>query len=136
MPDLVILFTTFVQGTVYTQTLCARRQDDKVMVDTIDIRERINMDFGDKASDVVRIFDEAISRADYLNQDRIIRCIIYLSDKDLNKLKKNIETATYDPRDVMLWAEYKNRGQGEMDEVKRIRDFNKPFDQADKDVRE
>jgi hypothetical protein len=106
------------------------------MVDTIDIRERINIDFGDKASDVIRIFNEAISKADYLNKDRIIRCIIYLSDKDLNKLKKNIETATYDPRDVMLWAEYKNHGQGEMDEVKRIRDFNKPFDQADKDVSE
>ncbi len=106
------------------------------MVDTLDIRERIIADFGDKASDVVKIFDEAISKADYLNHDRIIRCILYLSDKDLNKLKKNIETATYDPRDVMLWAEYKNRGQGEMDEVMRIRDFNKPFDQADKDVRE
>jgi hypothetical protein len=123
-------------ATIHTQALCTRRQDDKVLVDTFDIRERINTDFGDKASDVIRIFDEAISKADYLNQDRIIRCVIYLSDKDLNKLKKNIETATYDPRDVMLWAEYKNRGQGEMDEVKRIRDFNKPFDQADKDVRE
>jgi len=104
------------------------------MVDTFDIRERINSDFGDKASDVIKIFDEAISKADYLNQNRIIRCIIFLSDKDLNKLKKNIETATYDPRDVMLWAEYENRGQGE--KIKRIRDFNKSFDQEDKDVRE
>ena len=106
------------------------------MVDTFDIRERIRTDFGDKASDVLKIFDEAISKADYLNQDRIIRCIIYLSDKDLNKLKKNIEKATYDPRDVMLWAEYENRGQGEMDEVIRLRDFNNPFDQTDKEVRE
>jgi hypothetical protein len=104
------------------------------MVDTLDIRERIIADFGDKASDVIKIFDEAISKADYLNHDRIIRCILYLSDKDLNKLKQNIETATYDPRDVMLWAEYKNRGQGE--QIKRIRDFNKSFDQADKDVKE
>ena len=117
-------------------TLCARRQDDKIMLDTFDIREKINADFGDKALDVVRIFDEAISKANYLNQDRTIRCILYLSDKDLNKLKENIETATYDPRDVMLWAEYENRGQGEMDELKRIRDFNKTFDQADKGVRE
>jgi hypothetical protein len=106
------------------------------MLDTFDIREKINADFGDKALDVVRIFDEAISKANYLNQDRTIRCILYLSDKDLNKLKENIETATYDPRDVMLWAEYENRGQGEMDELKRIRDFNKTFDQADKGVRE
>lgn len=104
------------------------------MVDTIDIRERIKTDFGDNASDVVKIFDEAILKADYLNHNRIIRCILFLSDKDLNKLKENIETATYDPRDVMLWAEYSNHGQGE--KIKRIRDFNKPFDQAHKDVKE
>jgi hypothetical protein len=106
------------------------------MIDTIDIRERINSDFGDKASDVVRIFDEAISKADYLNHNRIIRCIIHLSGKDLSKLKKNIEAATFDPRDVMLWAEYENPGQGQMESVKRIRDFNKPFGQADGGVTE
>src|SRR5688572_1800615 len=104
------------------------------MIDTIDIRERIKSDFGDNASEVVRIFDEAISRTDYLNNNRIIRCIIFLSDKDIKKLMENIETATYDPRDVMLWAEYTNQGQGER--IKRIRDFNKPFDEEHKDVKE
>lgn len=106
------------------------------MIKTKDIRDRIESDFGDKASDVFRILEQAISKTDYLNSDRIIRCILFLADKDIKKIEKNIETATYDPRDVMLWAEYENRGQGQIERVKRIRDFNKPFDLADKDVKE
>jgi hypothetical protein len=112
------------------------QETDKVstMIDTKDIKERIEADFGGKAMDVIRIFDEAISKAEYLNQNRIIRCILFLGDKDIEKLKRNIEAATYDPRDVMYWAEYINLGQ--MKKVKRIRDFNKPFDLADKDIKE
>lgn len=104
------------------------------MVDIIDIRERIENDFGDKSPEVIRLFDEAISKADYLNHNRIIRCILFLSEKDIEKLKKNIEAATYDPRDVMLWAEYINQGQ--IEKPKRIRDFNKPFDLADMNTKE
>lgn len=73
-------------------------------------------------------------KADYLNLGRIIRCILFLADRDIEKLKKNIEVATYDPRDVMLWAEYI---PAESDKkYKRVRDFNKPFDQAERNVRE
>ncbi len=104
------------------------------MISTKDIHERIESDFGDKASEVIRILDDAILKADYLNHNRIIRCILFLADKDIEKLKRNIDTATYDPRDVMLWAEYTNQGQGA--NIKRIRDFNKSFDLADKDVEE
>jgi hypothetical protein len=102
------------------------------MVEEKDIKERIESDFGDKALEVVRIFDEAISNAEYLNLSRIIRCILFLSEKDIGKLRKNIAVATYDPRDVMFWAEYINRDKSPV----RIRDFNKPFDQASHDVRE
>ena len=77
-----------------------------------DIKEKIASDFADKASQAYQILDEAISKTDYLNNNRIIRCIIFLADKDIEKLKKNIETATYDPRDVMLWAEYSNSDNG------------------------
>lgn len=104
------------------------------MIDIKDIRDRIESDFGDKASEVYKIFNEAFKKADYLNVNRTIRCVLFLADKDIEKLKKNIEAATYDPRDVMLWAEYTNQGQGE--KIKRIRDFNKTFEQADKDVKE
>lgn len=75
-----------------------------------DIKNRIEEDFGDRASEVFRILDDAIRKSDYLGHPRTIRCVIFLSDKDLNNLKNNIETATHDPRDVMLWAEYSDRG--------------------------
>lgn len=104
------------------------------MISTKDIKERIESDFGDRASEVFKIFKDALSKTDYLNHDRIIRCILFLADKDVEKIKRNIESAIYDPRDVMLWAEYTNLGQGE--KIKRIRDFNKTFDQADKNVKQ
>ena len=104
------------------------------MIETLDIQEKITSDFGNYASEVVEIFDEAIARADYLNNNRTIRCIIFLSGKNIKKLKENIELAIVDPRDVMLLAEYTNIGHGE--KIKRIRDFNKPFDIAHKDVKE
>jgi hypothetical protein len=105
-----------------------------VMNYTKDIRDKIESDFGDKANDVFKIFNESISKTNYLNHDRIIRCILFLAEKDINKVKKNIQMAEYDPRDVMLWAEYSNRGQEQ--KPKRIRDFNKPFDECETDVKE
>ena len=104
------------------------------MIYTKDIDDKIKLDFGDKASDVLRIFEEAISQAGYLNHNRIIRCILFLARKDIVKLKKNIQVAVDDPRDVMLWAEYTNLGQDE--NPKRIRDFNKTFDECENDVKE
>lgn len=103
------------------------------MIYTKDIKDKIEADFGDKASDVFRIFDEAISQADYLNHNRIIRCILFLAKKDIDKLKSNIQAASYDPRDVMLWAEYFNNGQEQ--NPKRIRDFNKTFDECEIDIK-
>ena len=102
------------------------------MAYTKDISDKIESDFGNKASDVLKIFNDAISRTDYLNSDRIIRCILYLSDKDIEKLNRNIQAAVYDPRDVMFWAEYSNREK----KPKRIRDFNKKFDESETDLKE
>jgi hypothetical protein len=104
------------------------------MIYSKDIIDKIEVDFGDQASAVFRIIDEAISKADYLNHNRIIRCILFLAEKDIDKLKSNIEAASYDPRDVMLWAEYLNNGQEQ--HPKRIRDFNKTFDECETDVNE
>ena len=106
----------------------------ELMIDTKDINERIESDFGDRASEVFKIFNDTLFKIDYLNNNRIIRCILFLANRDTEKLNKYIETAIYDPRDVMLWAEYTNFGQGE--KIKRIRDFNKTFEQADNDVKE
>ena len=103
------------------------------MTYTKDINDKIESDFGDKASDVLKIFDEAVSKTGYLNHSRIIRCILFLAGKDIDKLKKNIQIAVHDPRDVMLWAEYSS---AEQEHPKRIRDFNKTFDECETDIKE
>ncbi len=97
-----------------------------------DIKEKIESDFGNKAPEVYKIIEDAISKTAYLNHHRIIRCIIFLADKNFESLKKNIERATNDPRDVMLLAEYTSVEK----DPKRVRDFNKTFSESEKDVRE
>lgn len=104
------------------------------MINITDINERIKTDFGDKASDAFEILKDAVVKTDYLNHPRIIRCIIFLSDKNIEKLKSNIQTAINDPRDVMFWAEYTKRDIEQ--NPKRVRDFNKTFDQSETNVKE
>jgi galactose-1-phosphate uridylyltransferase len=99
-----------------------------------DIIERINSDFGENASKATTMLLDAINKVDYLKTDRIIRCIIYLAKGNLTELDKYIETATFDTRDVMLWAEYE--GLKENENPKRVRDFNKTFTESSKDVNE
>lgn len=105
----------------------------KVII-TKDIIDRIQSDFGDNANEATNILEEAITKYEYLNHDRIIRCIIYLSERELEKLKKFINQAKEDPRDIMFWAEYINRGDKET--PKRVRDFNKSFEDYYKNVYE
>lgn len=94
-----------------------------------DIENRIKKDFGDKASEAFKILEEAINKTDYLKTDRVIRCIIFLSEKSIDKLKSYIEAAILDPRDVMFWAEYTDHE--EFGSEKRVRDFNKAFEDCE-----
>jgi hypothetical protein len=91
-----------------------------------DIIARINIDFGESASDATTMLIDAIQKAGCLKTDRVIRCIIFLAKGNLTELNKYIETATFDTRDVMFWAEYE--GVKENENPKRVRDFNKTFD--------
>jgi hypothetical protein len=77
---------------------------------------------------------KAIEKSDCLKTDRVIRCIIFLSKGNVADLKKYIETATNDTRDVMLWAEYEKL-TGDTN-FKRIRDFNKTFEECTDNVKE
>lgn len=106
------------------------------IIETPDIKEKIYSDFGDKSETVIRTLREAIAKHDYLNSGRILRCIIYLADKNFEALKKYIDHAIGDPRDVMYWAEYINREQGFEGNPKRVRDFNKTFQNSENDVHE
>jgi hypothetical protein len=93
-----------------------------------DINERIQTDFGENASKATTMLFDAIKNVDYLKTDRVIRCIIFLAKGNLTDLNKYIETATFDTRDVMLWAEYE--GLKENENLKRVRDFNKNFEEC------
>ncbi len=108
----------------------------KDMIETPDIKEKIYSDFGDKAESVMKTLREAIEKHDYINSGRILRCIIYLADKNFEALKKYIDNAIGDPRDVMYWAEYVNREKGFQGDPKRVRDFNKTFQNCENDVHE
>ncbi len=103
------------------------------MIDTTDIHERIETDFGEQAAEVILILDKAISATNYLKDDRIIRCILFLSAGDIEKLKKNVKAATADPRDVMYWAEYIHHDQPH--QTTRVRDFSKAFDEAENEIK-
>lgn len=97
-----------------------------------DIIARINTDFGENADKATKMLINAIIKADYTETDRVIRCIIFLAKGNLADLHKYIETATLDPRDVMLWAEYEKLN-GDLN-YKRHRDFNKAFEECANDV--
>jgi hypothetical protein len=99
-----------------------------------DIIERINTDFGESANNAMTMLIDAITKVDYLKTDRVIRCIIFLAKGNLTELNKYIETATYDTRDVMLWAEYDRLKENE--NPRRVRDFNKIFPESSNDVKE
>ena len=99
-----------------------------------DIIAKIKADFGNNSDKAFIILKDAINKTDYLKSDRIIRCIIFLAKGNLIELNKNIETATFDTRDVMLWAEYKKHN-GDLN-YKRLRDFNKTFENCSVNVKE
>jgi hypothetical protein len=73
-------------------------------------------------------------KADYLKSNRVIRCIVFLAKGNLEDLNKYIKVATFDTRDVMLWAAYEKL-DAEFS-FKRLRDFNKTFEECLIDVKE
>lgn len=99
-----------------------------------DINARIRTDFGENATKAMTILFAAINKVGYLKTDRVIRCIIFLAKGNLTELERYIEAATFDTRDVMLWAEYE--GLKDNENPKRVRDFNKTFAECSNDVNE
>jgi hypothetical protein len=100
----------------------------------IDIEERLEKDFLESQGEAIKILENSVFKNEYLNHPRIIRCIIFLANKDLNGLKRSIHQAKLDKRDVILFAEYINRKEDET--LKRVRDFNKSFEESEKNIRE
>lgn len=94
------------------------------MITAPDIKSKIETDFGKLAPKAFIMFQNAFVKADYINNDRIIRCIIFLANGNMQKLEEYIQAAITDPRDVILWAEYEDISQPT---PKRLHNFNNPF---------
>ena len=90
-----------------------------------DILTQIGIQFEENYKTVLQILETELAENDFLNSDRIIRCIIFLSENSVEKLNENINSAKIDWRDIILWAEYENN---ERNEPILKRDFNKPFE--------
>ena len=90
-----------------------------------DIAEEMKTRFDSDFDTANKILTEYLTKYDYLNSDRIIRCVIFLANNGIESFKSVLESAKGDPRDVMWWAEYEN--QESFDNNKRVRDFNKTF---------
>ena len=99
-----------------------------------DILGQIELDFEQEKGRAVAALNAALKENDYLRDERIVRCIIFLAKGDLQQLTQRIVDAKNDPRDVMYWAEYMNRNS--LEEATRVRDFNKPFNENDLLARE
>src|SRR5262245_10525902 len=92
-----------------------------------DIKYKIDIDFPGKKENILAVLQPCILKLNVIEPDRIIRCILFLAEKDLEKLKHWVEVAKTDPRDLLLAAEYIDQGNGLGPQ--RVRDFNQPFDQ-------
>ena len=82
-----------------------------------DIRNRIKRDFN---ADEQHSVESLLLQYAGKEPDRVIRCIIHLSNGSYHKLKHNYKTANDDYRDIIFFAEYD-------EEDRRINDFTQPF---------
>lgn len=95
------------------------------MATTTDILNRIQTDFKGNAAEATTLLSSLISKTGYINEDRVIRSVLFLAQGDFIKLKSHIKAALSDPRDVVFWAEYTNHQDKH---PTKIYDFDKPFD--------
>ena len=86
-----------------------------------DIHQKIQIDFGLRAPFAMQVLDELDAESKGLVSPRLIRALVYLAKGDIEALKKTVELARTDWRDVLLQAEYS------YPEAIRVRDFDKTF---------
>jgi hypothetical protein len=95
------------------------------MLATKDILNRIQTDFKENVEEATSLLGGLISKTSYINEDRVIRSVLFLAQKDITKLKSYIKAALSDPRDAVFWAEYTNHDDKH---PTKINDFEKPFE--------
>jgi hypothetical protein len=92
------------------------------MMMTRDIWGRVNKDFEtpEEAALALSVLADFVDQNQELASDRILRCIVFVAQGDLNRLEKAIGLAKEDYRDLIVWAEYSEKSE-------RVRDLTNPF---------
>ena len=87
-----------------------------------DIWGKVNKDFEtpEEAALAFSVLADFVDQNKKLSSDRIVRCIVFIANGDLNRLEKAIDLAREDYRDLIVWAEYDEKNE-------RVRDFSNPF---------
>jgi hypothetical protein len=93
---------------------------------TKDIKIQIRESFKQKSKEAADLIQKQFEDTGFSN--RIVRCVVFLGDGDLEKLEYYINIAKTDYRDVIFFAEYSEHNAKH---PKRIRDFNKSFGRHD-----
>jgi len=91
-----------------------------------DIKLEIQKSFKQRSKDAADLIQKQFT--DNKMSNRIIRCVIFLAEGDLEKLEHYIKIAKTDYRDVIFMAEYIEH---EKKHPKRLRDFNRSFGRHD-----
>lgn len=84
-----------------------------------DIDRRLRLEYGpQEVIEIYAAFEDLQEASPRINA-RVFRCIVHLAEGNLNRLLELVEDARTDYRDVILWAEYDQRGKT------RLHDFSK-----------
>jgi hypothetical protein len=83
-----------------------------------DVFARLSRDFGNRADAMAELLlaRRQIGTADFLI-DRLVRCVIYAACSQEQRVEQLLDLAGYDPRDVIVTAEY----DGDMQDVRDLR---------------
>lgn len=101
-----------------------KEEDFNLNLFPIDIVDKIRQDHGNNFGKFLRTIQPYLLNLIELRNPRVVRSIIYLTTRNIEELKKQIEIAKTDYRDILFFAEYENRNEKN---PKRVRNFNNEF---------
>ena len=93
-------------------------------IEAPDILQRIKLDFEVDSVKIIYLLTPLIGTTQYIHIDHVMRCVLFLANGDVEKLKFYVSAAIGDPRDVVFWAEYTEHSN---DSPIKVKDFSKPF---------
>jgi len=86
----------------------------------ISMKVRNDFDRPDEIELVLSLLEDFTKQHHDLSSDRIMRCVVFVANGDLDLLDKALELAVIDYRDLIVWAEYDEKRL-------QVRDLSKPF---------